>query len=144
MADIAAAQDEILDTLKNLDEWTKDEKPSRTNIFNFLGGATVRKEPLGVTLIIRAWNYPMLLLLSPMIAAIAAGCAMISKPSDLATASQDLLMGIIPQYLDQSAIRIISAGPAEMGRSLNHRFDHIFYTGSPNVAKIVYAAAAKH
>ncbi|KAH4595509.1 aldehyde dehydrogenase [Parastagonospora nodorum] len=144
MADIAAAQDEILDTLKHLDEWTKDEKPSRTNILNFLGGATVRKEPLGVTLIIGAWNYPMLLLLSPMIAAIGAGCAMILKPSDMATASQELLMEIIPQYLDQDAIQIISAGPAEMGRILTHRFDHIFYTGSPNVAKIVYTAAAKH
>jgi aldehyde dehydrogenase (NAD+) len=79
-----------------------------------------------------------------MIAAIAAGCAMILKPSDVAPASQDLLMEIIPKYLDHDAIRCISAGPQEMGYILQHRFDHIFYTGSPKVAKIIHIAAAKN
>ncbi|KAF1365576.1 aldehyde dehydrogenase [Lizonia empirigonia] len=144
MADISAVQNDALDTLKHLDEWTRDEKPSRANLLNFLGGTTVRKEPLGVTLIIGAWNYPFVLLLTPMIAAIAAGCAIILKPSDMASACQDLLMEIVPRYLDEDAIRIISAGPSEMKRILEHRYDHIFYTGSPNIAKVVYAAAAKH
>jgi aldehyde dehydrogenase (NAD+) len=79
-----------------------------------------------------------------MVAAIAAGCAMILKPSDMAKSAQDLLMEILPQYLDQSAIRCISAGPQEMSHILEQRFDHIFYTGSGNIGKIVHAAAAKH
>ncbi|KAL3469488.1 Aldehyde/histidinol dehydrogenase [Aspergillus californicus] len=143
-ADYRSAQNDILEHIQHLDKWTKDEKPSRMNLLNFFGNTTVRQEPLGVTLIIGAWNYPLLLLLQPMVAAIAAGCAMILKPSDMATACQDLLIEIIPKYLDPTAIRCISAGPQEMQYILSHRFDHIFYTGSAGVAKIIYAAAAKH
>jgi len=63
IADCAAVQSDILDTIANLDKWTKDEKPFRTNMPNSFGGTTVRKEPLGVSLIIGAWNYPFVLLL---------------------------------------------------------------------------------
>ncbi|GAB1190951.1 hypothetical protein APSETT444_000119 [Aspergillus pseudonomiae] len=142
--EVAGCQADILNTLEHLDEWTRDEKPERTSPLNFLGGATVRKEPKGVALIIGAWNFPFTLLLGPMFDAIAAGCAVIVKPSDVATASQDLLMEIIPKYLDTDAIRCISAGAKEMGYILEHRFDHIFYTGSATVAKFITAAAAKH
>lgn len=144
IGDCANIQADILRTLKKLDEWTKDERPEKSDPLNFVGRATVRKEPLGVTLIIGAWNFPVSLLLQPMAAAIAAGCAVILKPSDVVCATQDVLMEIIPQYMDQDAIRCISAGPQEMGYILEHRFDHIFYTGSPNIAKIIHAAAAKH
>jgi aldehyde dehydrogenase (NAD+) len=144
MADIVAVQHDILDTIKNFDAWTKDDKPFRFDPLNFMMGTTVRKEPLGVTLIIGAWNYPMLLLLQPMIAAIAAGCAVILKPSDVAVAAQDLLMEIVPKYLDPRAIRCITAGAKEMGYILEHKYDHIFYTGSAAVAKFIHAAAAKN
>lgn len=143
-ADYAAIQSDVMHTINNLDKWTADERPARTDLVNFLGGTTVRKEPLGVVLIIGAWNYPFLLLLQPMLAAIAAGCAIVLKPSDVAVASQDLLMEIIPQYLDQEAIRCISAGAKEMAYVLEHRFDHILYTGSSSVAKFITEAAAKH
>ncbi|OOO15091.1 Aldehyde Dehydrogenase [Aspergillus oryzae] len=142
--EIAECHADILHKLEHLDEWTRDVKPERTNPLNFLGGATVRKEPKGVALIIGAWNFPYLLLLTPLFDAIAAGCAIIVKPSDVATACQDLLMEIIPKYLDTDAIRCISAGAKEMGYILEHRFDHIFYTGSAAVAKFITAAAAKH
>lgn len=143
-ADCAGVQKDILRTLKSLDIWMKDDKPTRWDVINFMGGTTVRKEPKGVVLIIGAWNFPVLLVLQPMIAAIAAGCAMILKPSDMAPACQDLMMELIPQYLDSDAIRCVSAGPQEMQHILERRFDHIFYTGSGNIAKIVYTAAAKH
>ncbi|KAJ5699111.1 Aldehyde dehydrogenase NAD(P)-dependent [Penicillium macrosclerotiorum] len=144
LSDVAMLQNDILRTLDKLDEWTKDEIPTRRDMVNFLGGTRVRKEPKGVALIIGAWNFPILLLLQPMIAAIAAGCAIILKPSDMAIATQDLLMEIIPKYLDQEAIRCITAGPREMSYVLDQRYDHIFYTGSGHVGKIVHAAAAKH
>ena len=144
LADIGILQNDILHTLDKLDEWTKDEKPTRKDPINFFGGTVVRKEPLGVSLIIGAWNLPILLLLQPMVAAIAAGCAVVLKPSDVAVACQDLLMEIIPQYMDREAIQCVSAGAQEMNYILEHRFDHIFYTGSANVAKFIYAAAAKH
>lgn len=144
IGDCGNIQADILRTLKKLDEWTKDERPEKSDPLNFLGRTTVRKEPLGVTLIIGAWNFPVSLLLQPMVAAIAAGCAVILKPSDVTSATQDVLMEIVPQYMDRDAIRCVSAGPQEMGYILEHRFDHIFYTGSPNIAKIIHAAAAKH
>ncbi|KAJ5945931.1 Aldehyde dehydrogenase C-terminal [Penicillium verhagenii] len=143
-ADCSGVQNDILRTLKSLDEWMKDDIPTRWDIINFMGSTVVRKEPKGVVLIIGAWNFPILLLFQPMVAAIAAGCAVVLKPSDMATACQDLMMEIIPQYLDPEAIRCVTAGPQEMGYILEHRFDHVFYTGSGNVGKIVYAAAAKH
>lgn len=144
ISDCAVVQSDILNTLKKLDEWTKDEKPSRWDLINFMGATVVRKEPKGVALIIGAWNFPITLLLQPMVAAIAAGCTVIVKPSDLAPAVQDLLMELFPRYLDRDAIRCVSAGPQEMPYILEQRYDHIFYTGSALVGKIVHAAAAKH
>lgn len=144
MADIVMLQKDILHTLENLDSWTNDELPTRWDPVNFLGSTRVRKEPKGVALIIGAWNFPILLTLQPMVAAIAAGCAIILKPSDLAIACQDLLTEIVPQYLDENAIRCITAGAQEMQHILDQPFDHIFYTGSGPVGKIIYAAAAKY
>ncbi|GFN18627.1 aldehyde dehydrogenase 3 member H1 [Aspergillus tubingensis] len=144
LGEITGLQNDILRTLDKLDEWTKDEKPTRWDPINFLGGTVVRQEPLGVSLIIGAWNFPFMLILQPLVAAIAAGCAVVLKPSDVAQASQDLLMEIVPMYMDRDAITCVSAGPSEMKHILESRFDHIFYTGSANVAKIIYAAAAKH
>ncbi|GKZ53135.1 hypothetical protein AnigIFM49718_005716 [Aspergillus niger] len=144
LGELTGLQNDILRTLDKLDEWTKDEKPTRWDPINFLGGTVVRQEPLGVSLIIGAWNFPFMLTLQPLVAAIAAGCAVVLKPSEVAQASQDLLMEIIPKYLDRDAVQCVSAGPLEMKRILETRFDHIFYTGSAKVAKIVYTAAAKH
>jgi aldehyde dehydrogenase (NAD+) len=109
-----------------------------------LGRARIRHEPLGVALIIGAWNFPVILLLQPVVAAIAAGCAIIMKPSDLSIATQDLVCELVPKYLDTSAIAAVSAGPQEMTRILEYKFEHIFYTGGSKVARIVTAAAAKH
>ena len=144
VCDCSMVQKDVLRTLQMLDEWTKDEKPTRRDLINFMGGTTVRKEPKGVVLIISAWNFPILLLLQPMIAAIAAGCTIILKPSEVAPTTQDLLLELIPKYLDQNAIRCISAGPQEMPHILDQHYDHIFYTGSSRIARIIYTAAAKH
>lgn len=121
-------QTDILRTLSKLDEWTRDKKPTRWDPINLMGRPIVRKEPKGVTLIIGAWSFPILLLLQPMVAAIEAGCAMILKPSDMAPATQDLRMELIPQYLDNDVIRCISAGPQEMQHILGQRYNHIFFT----------------
>lgn len=66
------------------------------------------------------------------------------KPSELAENTQTLLQKLIPQYLDSSAIQIVTGGPEETGRVLSHKFDHIFFTGSSKVARYIAAAAAKH
>lgn len=137
-------KNDILSHLSKVEEWAADEIPDAGFLFGTLGKARIRKEPLGVVLIIGAWNFPLAVTLMPMTAAISAGCCVMLKPSEIAAASQDLLVEIIPKYLDPSAIQVSTGGPKETTSILEYRFDHIFYTGSPNVGKIIQKAAAKH
>ena len=143
-ADIGGTKNDILATLSHLEEWAADTIPDAGFIFRTLGGARIRNEPLGVALIIGTWNFPFAVSFMPLVAAISAGCCAMLKPSEVSTASQDLMAEIVPKYLDQDAIQIVTGGPKEASLILEHRFDHIFYTGSPKVGKIVQAAAAKN
>lgn len=143
-SDILGMKMDIIDHIKHLEEWTADSKPDAGIIFGTLGKAKIRKEPLGVALIIGAWKFPILLLLQPMLGAIAAGCCVMLKPSELSIASQDLLVELIPKYLDPSAIRLVTGGPQETSKVLEKRFNHIFFTGSNKIARFITAAAAKH
>ncbi len=140
--DVVGIQGAILEALKHIKAWNADSRPARTNPLNLLGGARIRREPKGVALIISAWNYPFMELFEPLVAALAAGCTTILKPSELAPASQELIQRIVPQYLDQDAVRVVTAGPKEMDHLLAQKFDHIFFTGSTVVGKIIYARAA--
>ena len=165
--DIYTLKLEIMDFLKNLKRWTSTEKVDAGFILGFLGKARLRKDPLGVSLIIGAWNFPFVLLLQPLIAAIAAGlcisiassrykiqasvlsnqelgCCVMLKPSELAVQSGLLLQDLVPKYLDPLAIRIVTAGPTEMSYILEKHFNQIFFTGSSTVARFIAAAAAKH
>ena len=143
-ADIEGMKKDILNTLAHVEEWAADEIPDAGFLFGTLGSARIRKEPLGVALIIGTWNFPFILTLSPLVAAIAAGCCAMVKPAETVVATQDLLAGLIPKYLDQEAIRVVTGGPKEATMILERRFDHIFYTGSTKIAKFIAAAAAKH
>jgi aldehyde dehydrogenase (NAD+) len=142
--DILSTKSDILDHIKNVEKWAADEIPDAGFIMGTIGKARVRREPLGVVLVIGPWNFPISLILLPIIAAIAAGNCVLMKASEMAKASQAILSDLIPKYLDQRAIRIISGGPQETGYILDHKFNHIFFTGSSKVARFVTAAAAKH
>ena len=142
--DIIGVKIDILDTLRHVEEWAADDIPDAGFLFGTLGSARIRKEPLGVALIIGIWNFPILLTLCPLIAAISAGCCAMVKPTETSVACQDLMAALIPKYLDQEAVRVVTGGPKEATMILERRFDHIFYTGSVKIAKIVAAAAAKH
>ncbi|KAK3168341.1 hypothetical protein OEA41_004788 [Lepraria neglecta] len=143
-ADIGALKKDVLAHLKNIEQWAADEIPDAGFLFKTLGGARIRKEPLGVALVLGTWNFPFIVTLSPLIAAISAGCCGIVKPAETTVACQDLMAELIPKYLDQEAIQVVTGGPEETTMMLERRFDHIFYTGSPRIAKIISAAAAKH
>ncbi len=142
--DIGGVKSDVLHHIKNLETWTADEVPDAGFLFGTLCGARIRKEPLGVALILGTWNAPFVVTLAPMLAAIAAGCAVLVKPSEITLASQNLMAEILHKYLDPEAIQIATGGPKETGLILERRFDAIFYTGSPMIAKSVSAAAAKH
>ena len=143
-SDLVGVKQDILKHLQHLKKWTADSYPDAGFLFGTLGKARIRKEPLGVVLVIGAWNFPFLLLLQPMLAAISAGNCVMIKPSELAPASSRILEELMPKYMDQYAIRLVTAGPKEMQPILERRFNHIFFTGSATVAKRIAAAAAKH
>ena len=106
--------------------------------------ARIVPEPKGVVLVIAPWNYPLQLLLSPMAAAIAAGNALVAKPSELAPATSEALVELCAKYLDTTTIAVVGGGVEESSALLDQRFDHIFFTGGTRVGKIVMHAAAEH
>jgi aldehyde dehydrogenase (NAD+) len=134
---------EIDHMLSKLDSWMK---PRRVHLPVVMqpGKARIVPEPLGVVLVIAPWNYPVQLFLLPIASAVAAGNAVIGKPSELAPATSAAMTRLIAQYLDNDAIAVVEGGPQETQALLAERFDHIFYTGGGNVARIVMEAAAKH
>lgn len=128
---------------KQLKKWMKPVKVSTPLVLQ-PGKSWVQYEPLGVSLVISAWNYPVLLSLCPVLGAIAAGNTVILKPSELAPATSALLAKLVAQYLDARAVTVIEGGVAETTELLAQKFDHVFYTGNGNVGRIVMQAAAKH
>lgn len=143
VTDIAVVVAEIDLVSKNLAKWTRPEKVS-TPINQQPGQSKILREPLGVVLIIAPWNYPVQLLLSPLIGAIAAGNCAVLKPSEITEATSTLLANLVPQYLDQDAIRLVEGAVPETTALLAERFDHLFYTGNGTVGRIVMEAAAKN
>ena len=142
-AEIHMVISEIEFIAKNLADWVKPEKVS-TPIVHQPAQSYIQREPLGVVLIIGPWNYPIQLSLSPLIGAIAAGNCTLLKPSELAPASSAVMAKWLPEYLDSECIQVIEGGIPETTAVLKEKFDHIFFTGSGHVGKIVMAAAAKH
>lgn len=142
--DIGAVKTDILAHLKHVEEWAADEIPDAGFMFGTLCGTKLRHEPLGVALIIGTWNFPFAVTLMPLMAAISAGCCAMVKPAEATVACQNLMVDILPRYLDNSAIQVVTGGPQETSMILERRFDHIFYTGNPKIGKIIQAAAAKH
>lgn len=135
---------EIRHTLKHLKQWMKPEKVA-TNLLNLPSKSYVYKEPLGMVLLIGPWNYPFQLLAAPLVGAIAAGnCAML-KPSEYAPATAAVLGKIIAQTFSPGHVAYAEGEGAVVVPQLmnNFRFDHVFYTGSTQVGKLIYEMAAK-
>lgn len=141
--DVGFVISEIDHALRHLRRWMRPERiwaplvtrPARARLVH---------EPLGVVLVIAPWNYPVQLLLSPLIGAIAAGNCAVGKPSEVAPSTSATLARLVPQYLDSEAIAIIEGAVTETQALLQERFDYIFYTGNGRVGRVVMEAAAKH
>jgi aldehyde dehydrogenase (NAD+) len=134
---------EIDHTLRHLRAWLR---PRRVAVPGSVlpARASVVREPLGVVLVIAPWNYPVQLLLTPVIGALAAGNAVVMKPSEVAPATSAVIARLVPQYLDNAAVAVVEGAVDETTELLAERFDHIFYTGNGRVGRIVMAAAARH
>ncbi|MFI6480706.1 aldehyde dehydrogenase family protein [Nonomuraea sp. NPDC050663] len=134
---------EIGHALRNLNTWLRPER-SGVPAFMLPAKARVVREPLGVTLIIGAWNYPVQLTLAPLVGALAGGNCAVVKPSELSEQTSAALARLLPKYLDPEAVKVVEGGVPETTALLEQRFDHIFFTGSAPVGVIVMTAAAKH
>lgn len=143
ITDIAFVTSEVKAMIKNLKKWNKPVRVG-TPMVALPGSSKLVPEPLGVVLVIAPWNYPVHLLLVPVAGAIAAGNAVVMKPSEVSAATSSLLAELVPQYLDRSAIALVEGGVPETTDLLEQRFDHIFYTGNGTVGRVVMAAAVKN
>lgn len=141
--EIAAVLNSCDLTRSNLKKWIKPQKVSLPFAAQPASGSLVA-EPLGVVLIFSAWNFPLLLALDPLVGAIAAGNSVVLKPSDVAPAVASILAKLIPMYMDSEAIKVVEGSISDCEKLLEQRWDKIFFTGSPQVGKIIMAAAAKH
>jgi aldehyde dehydrogenase (NAD+) len=135
---------EINSALRNLKKWMQP-KPARTDLVNLPSSSKIYRDPLGVALIISPWNYPLQLLLIPLVGAIAGGNCAVLKPSELAPATASVIEKIITQIFLPEYVCVVQGDGAEIIPSLMQafRFDHVFYTGSIPVGKIIYQLAAK-
>ncbi|MBF7074006.1 aldehyde dehydrogenase family protein [Glaciecola sp. MH2013] len=143
LTEIGYSIHDVDDNIKKLKSWMKPKKVS-TPMVAWPSKSFVIAEPLGVALIIGAWNYPFQLVVTPLIAAIAAGNCAVIKPSELSEATSELLSKLIPKYLDNTAFRVQEGGKDETTELLAMPFDKYFYTGGEQVGRIVMTAAAKH
>jgi aldehyde dehydrogenase (NAD+) len=134
---------EVEHTLTHLSSWARPEKVS-TPLVQQPGHCRVLREPLGVVLIIAPWNYPVQLVLAPLVGALAAGNCAVLKPSELTPRCSEALARWLPEYLDPSCVRVVEGGIPETSALLKERFDHIFFTGGEAVGKIVMRAASEH
>ncbi|ORY83834.1 putative aldehyde dehydrogenase [Protomyces lactucae-debilis] len=134
---------EAIEVMQALPKWIKDEKGHANFPFN-LAGPKIQKTPLGASLIIGAWNYPLFVTFGPLIGAIAAGCPCVIKPSELAPETAAVMQRAIHKHLDPTAYRVVLGAVEETTHLLAQKWGTIFYTGGGNVGRIVATAAAKH
>ena len=142
-AEITFVLSEVDYAKRKLASWMKAESVPTPLVIQ-PGKARIEREPLGVVLIIGPWNYPLQLVLSPLIGALAAGNCAVIKPSEIASETSRVIAQHLPKYLDPGYVRVVEGGVPETTALLEQRFDHIFYTGNGTVGRIVMTAAAKH
>lgn len=142
-AEVAMVLEEIKFALEYLEEWTAPISVG-TTLLAAPAQSTVYPQPRGVVLIISPWNYPFQLLFAPLVAAIAAGNCCALKPSELSPATTSITAKIVRDAFPSDVV-VCYEGDAEVSTELlRHAWDHIFFTGSTRVGKIVAKAAAEH
>ncbi len=134
---------EIRHTLAHLEEWAKPQKIDAP--ITYLGTrAEVRYEPKGVCLIIAPWNFPFNLCFGPLVSCLAAGNTAVIKPSELTPHTSKLIAELVAAFFDEDLVTVIEGNQEASSQLLSLPFDHIFFTGSPSVGKIVMRAAAEN
>ena len=129
--------------IQNLKKWMRSKRVPSPSTILFTSG-WVRPEPKGSILILSPWNYPILLCLNPLIAAIASGNTAVIKPSEFTPASGAFLKKLIERTFDPNEVAVVLGDEKTAIELLSHPFNHVMFTGSPSTGKLVMSAAAKH
>lgn len=143
VTEIGVVAAEVGHTLRHVRRWARS---TRVGVPYAVAPASARvvPEPLGVVLVIGPWNYPVQLVLAPLVGAIAAGNAVVVKPSELAPATSTALARLVARHLDPRAVAVVEGGADTTTELLEQRVDHIFFTGGGGVARIIARAAAEN
>jgi len=142
-AEVGVVLDELRLAVKEIPKWSRT-KLVRTNLKTFPSIGKIYPEPYGVALVMSPWNYPFMLTITPLIAAIAAGNCAIVKPSAYSPATSSAIAKMCEEVFDPNHVRVIEGGRKENEALLNQKYDIIFFTGSPSVGRTVMQAAAQH
>jgi aldehyde dehydrogenase (NAD+) len=143
VSEIGVVVAEVDHALRHLRRWARST-PVAVPYAVAPASARIVPEPLGVVLVIGPWNYPVQLMLAPLVGALAAGNAVVLKPSELAPATSAALARLVARHLDARAVAVAEGGAETTTEILRERFDHIFFTGGGGVARIVARAAAEN
>lgn len=143
ISEIASSYSEIDFALKNLSEWMKDKRET-TNTESMPAKSFTRYEPLGLTLIISPWNYPFLLAIDPIINAISSGNTVILKTSRKASYTSKIVKKLLDENFDRSFIYCVDNEKISHDEILSYKYDHIFFTGSSKVGRIIMKKASEN
>lgn len=134
---------DIKHTLKSIHSLAKPRK-AKTPLFHQLASSWVQPEPFGVTYVVAPWNYPFQLALSPVVGALAAGNTCILRPSRMSENTARVMEKLVNNNFDESYFKVVLSDITQSNALLEQKFDYIFFTGSPDVGRQIYAAATKN
>ena len=143
LTEISIVTGEIRNHIRNVGKWSR-RKRAHSPLKLFPSRSYVVKEPLGNTLIVSPWNYPVQLLLNPLVGAISAGCTAVLKPSPYVPTVSKVIEDMIAETFEERYIAVVQGNRNVNAALLEQRWDMIFFTGSPALAKTVMQAAAKN
>jgi aldehyde dehydrogenase (NAD+) len=143
LTELGLAKSDAYDAIDNLASWMAPQPCHKSGIQK-LDGVDVIHDALGSVLIIGAWNFPVQLILVPLIGALAGGNTAVLKPSEVSPVTAALIADLVPKYFKNDIVTVVSGAIPETTALLAQRFDHITYTGNSRVARIVMTAAAKN
>jgi len=143
LSEIYLLTSEIKHVCRNLKSWMRSQRVSTP--LSLIGTSSyIKYESKGVSLIIAPWNFPLQLCMGPLISAIAAGCTAMVKPSEMTPKVAALIKKMLAEVFDEREVAVVQGGVEVSTHLLSLPFNHIFFTGSPQVGKIVMRAAAEH
>jgi len=143
LSEIYPVTSEIKHAGRHLRDWMEPRRLNNPLVF-FRSRAHILYEPKGMCLILSPWNYPFQLALGPLVSAVAAGNCVILKPSEFSPNTSRLLQQLIEETFSKEEVAVVQGDPDVATALLDLPFHHLFFTGSPEVGKIVMRAAAKH